>query len=136
METKRITIICIILAAILLIITGFNFISQRLNNDRPVIIRNPEPYIPEIDFVPNEVILMFKEDADDEEIKGVFDRIPDLNSYEVIHNRSYLIKLNHDFNSRYEINSFCNSLENEKEFLESCEANNIYKLDDCSKGPC
>ena len=55
--------------------------------------------------------------------------------YEYLRLNTYVVTLNHDFNSRNELNNYCKKIEQHKEVL-YCEANNIILLDDCSKGPC
>lgn len=97
----------------------------------------PEPIIKkeDRDFVDNEIIVSFKEDVTEEEKRDFINGITIINDYNVIGSNIYVLTLNRTFQTRSELNEYCSFIESNV-FVEHCEANNIIKLDDCSKGPC
>ncbi len=129
-------IVCISLAALLLIIIGFNYYRDNLV-PRTLPIRRYKPIEPinNNDFVENEVIIGFYDNAKELDIENYIYNLPAVIYYEsLIDGESYVLTIDHNFNSRSDLNRYCNSIKDK--YIEYCEANNIYKLDDCSKGPC
>ncbi len=134
MNTKSITYICIALAVIVifLVFTNLNYSQE------PVIIpdgnRTIKPII-ENDFVKNEVLIGIKDKVNKNEIENYLKTFPEIENYETLGYGSYVITVNYEFENRKELGEFCNKLLKNKS-IKYCEANNIIKLDDCSKGPC
>ncbi len=133
---KRTTYICIFLAILIIILivldktkTQKEIIEFPVEENRTIIRKEDK------DFVSNQVLLSFKDNSVDSEIESFFKKIDDVKEYEYLGLNTYVVTLNHDFNSRNELNNYCKKIEQHKEVL-YCEANNIILLDDCSKGPC
>lgn len=138
---KRNKIICIVLAAIVLIFIGYNYYVDNFAIrqirwepiDEP--IREPKPIERDKNFVDNQVLIMFEDNVTEEEKNNFFNSLPDLLNYNHIGGTSYAVTLNRTFETRNELGNYCRSL-TKNIFIKVCEANNIIRLDDCDKGPC
>lgn len=130
---KRNKIVCISLAVLVLLVIGFNYYRDNLK-PRTLPIREYKP-IQDRDFVDNEVIISFYDDVTFEEKEKFFDSLFDLSNSKELYDNTYVLELNRHFETRSEVNSYCDYL-NKNVFIKYCEPNNIIKLDDCSKGPC
>ena len=88
-----------------------------------------------VNYVENEVIMTFTDNAKEEEIKKVLDHIKDLKnvneSYDI-----YVLEFNHNFESISKLKSFCDEITTNNKIVKHCEPNYIYTIPDCSKGPC
>ena len=104
-------------------------------SEEPVIIPRPIPKRVDDSYVKNEILVGFKDNYSYEEIENYIDSLEDVNGYDKLSDKSYVIMFNHEFDTRQILNSYCNDLE-KNSIVDYCEANNIIKLDDCSKGPC
>ena len=131
---KRNKIVCISLAVLVLLVIGFNYYRDNLKPTTLPIIREYKP-IQDRDFVDNEVIISFYDDVTFEEKEKFFDSLFDLSNSKELYDNTYVLELNRHFETRSEVNSYCDYL-NKNVFIKYCEPNNIIKLDDCSKGPC
>ena len=134
MNTKSITYICIALAVIVifLVFTNLNYSQE------PEVILDGNGTIkpmPNDDFVKNEVLIGIKDNITKKEIEDYLKTISEIENYETLGYGSYVITVNYEFENRKELGEFCNKLLKNKS-IKYCEANNIIKLDDCSKGPC
>lgn len=134
MNTKTITYICIALAAIVIFLV---FTNLNYSQEPDIVIDKNETIKHTIDndFVKNEVLIGIKENVNKKEIEDYFKTISEIDNYETLGYGSYVITVNYEFENRKELGEFCNKLLKNKS-IEYCEANNIIKLDDCSKGPC
>ena len=130
---KRNKIVCISLAVLVLLVIGFNYYRDNFK-PRTLPIREYKP-IQDRDFVDNEVIISFYDDVTFEEKEKFFDSLFDLSNSKELYDNTYVLELNRHFETRSEVNSYCDYL-NKNVFIKYCEPNNIIKLDDCSKGPC
>ena len=136
MDSKKITYICIGIAIviIILIFTNFNYSQEPIIED-PYIDNNQTKRVIDNDFMPNEVIIGLKDNTYDLDIDNYLYSLPAVIHYEsLIDDNTYVLTIDHNFNSRRDLNNYCNSIKDK--YIEYCEANNIIKLDDCSKGPC
>ncbi len=130
---KRNKIVCISLAVLVLLVIGFNYYRDNLK-PTTLPIREYKP-IHDRDFVNNEVIITFYDDATNEEKEDFFDSISDLSYSRNLYDNTYVLELNRSFETRSEVIIYCDQL-NKNKSIKYCEPNNIIKLDDCSKGPC
>ena len=134
MNTKTITYICIALAAIVIFLV---FTNLNYSQEPDIVIDKNETIKHAIDndFVKNEVLIGIKDNVTKKEIEDYLKTISEIENYETLGYGSYVITINYEFENREELGEFCNKLLKNKS-IEYCEANNIIKLDDCSKGPC
>ena len=135
MDNKKITIISIILAALIILLIIIDCINS--NRFKPVIIREPNiPRINRNDFVPNEIIISFKDSYTPLEVDVFIENLDNIKSYIKSSDESYLVEFYKDFDSPSEIFNYCNKLMDENDYISYCEPNYIIQLDECSKGPC
>ena len=87
------------------------------------------------DFVQNQIMISFDKKYSEEEIKNTISSIRELKQSKILFDKSYILTLNKEFKSRTELYNYCKELVNNT-IITNCEANNIIRLDDCSKGPC
>lgn len=136
MEKKN-KIICIVLAVLLVLFIGYNYYKDNYSYTNVI-----EPEIKPIkdskyDFVDNQVMISIKKSATESEIEEFFNKHTEIINKKSLGVNGYLITIDHSFNNRNELLNYCNNLASKnKNVIEYCEANNIIKLDDCSKGPC
>lgn len=128
MNDKTITYICIFIAVVIILMIGFNFKVSEESNIAPVSYTDN-------DFVKNEVLIGLSEEYTSSILERFLSNESDIKDFETLDNKTYVVTLNYDFKSREELNNYCDYLTKNK-FIQYCEANNIIKLDDCTKGPC
>lgn len=141
MNSKTITYICVGIAVVVLflVFTNLNYSEEPIisgKNESEIYLGEPvEGKIERDDFVKNEVMISFKDNASTSEIERYLKGLSDVKSYDDLGINIYVLTLNFDFESRSELNKYCSTL-TKSNLVEYCEPNNIIKLDDCSKGPC
>ena len=136
---KRNKIICLVLAILLIVFIGINYYKN--NYSYPITIEpepDPEPIgKSKYDFVDNQVMISVYKGTTYSEIEEFFNKQTDIINKKPLGSNGYLLTLNHSFGNRRELTTYCSEIvANNKGVIEYCEANNIIKLDDCSKGPC
>ena len=87
------------------------------------------------DYVKNQVIISFDKSVSEADIKSTINSIKELNKSESLFDNTYVLTINVEFDSRNDLNNFCKNLVSNTK-VSNCEANNIIRLDDCTKGPC
>ena len=140
---KRNKIVYISIAVLLILIIGFNYYInnigiERIPVGRPIPELDPietKPISDDKDYVDNEIIVTINKKLSESELKSFFNSLAGLKEYSNLMDNTYDLTFDITFYSRNELNNYCKVLK-ENAYVEVCEANNIIKLDDCSKGPC
>ena len=140
-DNKYITIIIVLIIAIVGLIIIYNInkpevapqenINKQEEKKKEEPIDNSKVELKEDTFVKNQVIISFKNSAEE-----ILNSIENITKVEIIGDNTYVITFENDFPDLESLNTYCTNLQNSHNEIEYCESNQIIKIDDCSKGPC